>query len=319
MSKKDVVSIDYMEDPERFADLMNGYYFSGNTVILPEHIHERKRNNAIRRKKSEKQKSIVVNRDVVQKVDVQMNTTIIALEEQSDIHYAMPVRVMSGNCAMYHEQWRRKSREHTEKKDLTGAEYVSGFSKNDKLIPVSTIVLYFGLDPWDGPKCLRDMLDLDGLPDSMKEYITDYPIHILEVRRFEGYEKFQTDLKWVFGFLQRDQKDDELYGYVNENKDAFSNIAEDAFDLITHFSHSGKLLETYKNDENDEKEGVNMCKAIEDLMAKSEKRGLEQGIRGIVHVCKEFDISKENTIEKVMKEMAFTKEIAEEYVAAYWI
>lgn len=323
MSEKDVVSIDYMEDPVRFADLMNGYYFSGNTVILPEHIHERKNHNVIRKTKREKKKSMVVNRDVVKEVDVLMKTTLIVLENQSDIHYAMPVRVMSGNCAMYHEQWRKISKEHSEKKDTTGAEYVSGFTKDDKLIPVSTIVLYFGMEPWDGPRCLHDMLELEGVPDSIKEYIADYPLHILDVRRFDNYEKFKTDLKWVFGYLHYDQDADKLYEYVNENKEVFSNITDDAFDFIAHFSHSWELAETYKNNnKNIKKEGANMCKAIDDLMARSEKRGFEQGIergvRGMVQICRETGMSVENTIDRVMSIMTLSKENAEEYVTAYW-
>lgn len=142
----------------------------------------------------------------------------------------------------------------------------------------------------------------------MKEYIVDYPLHILEVRRFKDYEKFQTDLKWVFGFLQRDQNDDELSQYINENKNVFSNMAEDAFELIAEFSHSWKLLETYKNN-------VIMCKAIDDMMAKSEKKGI---IRGIIRTCQELGVSKEIAFQKIMKEVDFSKEKADEYITAYW-
>ena len=218
---------------------------------------------------------------------------------------------------MYHEQWRRISKEHAEMKDTTGAEFVSGLTKDDKLIPVSTIVLYFGLEPWDGPKCLHDMLDINGMPDSIKAYIADYPLHILDVRRFNAYDKFKTDLKWVFGYLHYDQNADELYEYVNENKDVFSNMTEDAFDFIAHFSHSWELAETCRND-NKEKEGANMCKAIDDLVARGEKRGREQGIRGMVQICRETGMSVENTIDRIMAIMMLSKENAEEYVNTYW-
>ena len=78
-----------------------------------------------------------------------MHVMLVAIEEQSDVHYAMPLRVMNADCAMYDRQWREIRKEHAEKKDVAGAEYLSGFSKNDRLVPVITIVVYLGKDEWD--------------------------------------------------------------------------------------------------------------------------------------------------------------------------
>ncbi len=98
------------------------------------------------------------------------------MEEQTDIHYAMPVRVMDAEAAIYQKQWKKKQAEHKKKKDLEGAEFLSGFAKEDKLIPTLTLVLYFGPNPWDGPKNLKDMMLLDGLPECVRDMIVDYPI-----------------------------------------------------------------------------------------------------------------------------------------------
>ena len=43
-------------------------------------------------------------------------------------------------------------------KKLSSGEYLKGFYKEDKLIPVITLVVYFGPDKWDAPVCLHEML-----------------------------------------------------------------------------------------------------------------------------------------------------------------
>lgn len=40
MQEKDVISVEYFEEPERFADLVNGYVFSGEQVVKPESVRE---------------------------------------------------------------------------------------------------------------------------------------------------------------------------------------------------------------------------------------------------------------------------------------
>ena len=42
------------------------------------------------------------------------------------------------------------------------AEFLSGFSKTDKLSMQATIVIYYGEDPWRGPEKLSDLMDIPG-------------------------------------------------------------------------------------------------------------------------------------------------------------
>lgn len=49
--------------------------------------------------------------------------------------------------------------------------------------------------------------------------VGDYLLHIIDVRRYSEYEKFTTDLQFVFGFLQRDQSGEALQGYLEEHKE----------------------------------------------------------------------------------------------------
>ena len=96
IAEKDVLGIKYFEDKEHYADLLNGLFFDGEPCILPEHVKEQNRSKVLRYTKDDKKKSNVIYRDVIKEVDVCMKTAIITLEHQTDIHYAMPVRVMNG-------------------------------------------------------------------------------------------------------------------------------------------------------------------------------------------------------------------------------
>ncbi len=60
-----------------------------------------------------------------------------------DVHYAMVVRNMVQDSLNYAAQVEALSKMHKKEKDLRGDEFLSGFSKEDYLIPVVTIVLYW--------------------------------------------------------------------------------------------------------------------------------------------------------------------------------
>lgn len=60
---------------------------------------------------------------------------IIGIENQEDMHYAMVVRNMLYDALNYTSQVEQHAKEHRQKKDVTGAEFLSGFSKEDTLVP----------------------------------------------------------------------------------------------------------------------------------------------------------------------------------------
>lgn len=114
--------------------------------------------------------------------------------------------------------------------------------------------------------------------EKMREILTKYPIHILDMRRFENIDNFHTDLKWVIGFLQKVQNKDELQRYVTENREIFENLAEDTYNLLAIMAKS-PILETLKDDVKNAEGGWNMCKALDDMVKDGERRGERRGKR----------------------------------------
>ena len=215
-------------------------------------------------------------RDVVNEVRVRATVVMTAIENQSAVHYAMPVRVMAGDSGFYYEQWKKTAQEHKEKNDLRKEEYLSGFAKADKLIPSITIVLYFGEEEWDGPRTLKEMMVQDEFPPEIWEFVSDYRMYLMEVRKWEDLENFQTDIRYVFGYLQHTSNKEELEKYLNENREAFEHMREDAYDFMIQMSHS-KELEAMKAKYQNPKGEVNMCKAIQEMIESGRKEGEKAG------------------------------------------
>lgn len=333
------MSIAYMKVPERFADLINGYIYQGEEMVKPEDIHEMDRSEIRIRKTEERLAAQVLERDVVCRIDKKELRTecwessrnksddkcaelesgektqvlVVALENQSEIHYAMPVRIMNEDAIRYEQQMKDIRREHRRRRDIVGAEYLSGFSKEDHLIPVFTIVLYFGTEEWDGPRCLHDMLDFSECEEEMKGMIADYSINLLEVRKFPNLEYFHTDLRHVFGFLQNEENMWDLNKYIQQNKNTFSGISEDAYDFISVMSHSERLEEMKEQCQGEEGE-VNMCKAIDDMIKEGERTGIERGIDRMAQLTSY--LLRENRIDDLKRaavDRRYTDELLQKY------
>lgn len=215
-------------------------------------------------------------RDVVKESEIGINRIILAIENQSEIHYAMPLRTMVFDALSYDQQYQLTKKQHRKNQDLHGAEFLSGFSKEDKLQPITTMVLYLGEKPWDGPRTLHEMLDISNLPSAVKKRIPDYPLLLVEARRLKNLDQFQTDIGIVFGFLQHSQNKTELKNFVEEHSDEFSQIDEDAFYVISELTNTMKM-DTIIENVVDEGGTVNMCKAIDDMIEDGRSEGREEG------------------------------------------
>ena len=97
---------------------------------------------------------------------------------------------------------------------------------------------------------------------------------MIEVRNFSDVEKFTTDIREVFGFLQNDGNKQQLEKYVEEHREGLLNLEEDAYDLICVMSDMRKLQEL--KSELRQEGGCNMCKGLEEMLEDEKKKGIEQ-------------------------------------------
>ena len=166
-----------------------------------------------------------------------------------------------------------KDTDLTEADGLEAGEYLYGFKKDSKLNPLVTFVLYSGKDTWEGPNHLHDMLDFSDIPDCLKEMVSDYKINVIDIRKFENTEVFQTDVKHVFDFIRCSEDKKKLVELV-ENDVYYTQMDEEAFDVVTKYANAKQLVKAKEYQVEGGKR--NMCKAIKDLMDDSREEGREQ-------------------------------------------
>ena len=150
MGKKDIALARFFEDEERYADLINAFVFKGQQVVRAADITERDTRATGVFKRIREKFTVQKYRDVLRRVALGTEFVLIGLENQDEVHYAMPVRVMLQDAAGYDEQLRRIRRENRRRGELRGAEFLGGFSKKDCLLPVLTLVLNSAGSPGTG-------------------------------------------------------------------------------------------------------------------------------------------------------------------------
>lgn len=69
--------------------------------------------------------------------------------------------------------------------------------------------------------------------------------------------------------------------------------------------------------ESEEWEGIEM-NILEIGIQEGERRGREQGIQAVVEVCKSLNVSKEDTIAKIIERFALSEDDAKEALKKYW-
>ena len=200
----------------------------------------------------------------------------------------------------------------------TAAEFLSGLRKGDKISPVLTLTVYYGREPWDGPRNLSELLDTDRLLPGLKPYITDqYPINLLEVRKIRDWEKFRTDLRDVFRLAGCDNDKEQMRRIIEENE-SYRHLAHDAVNAIAVLTASDQIREYAERQKGDE---INMCKAIDDMIkdgeAVGEERGLQKGIEIFILDNLEENIPRERIVQKLQRNFNLSVEAAGRYMLQY--
>ena len=173
----------------------------------------------------------------------------------------------------YGNQVKETAKKHRKDKDTTTSdEFLSGFTKEDKLIPVITITVYLGTKEWDGPRKLSDMFgDVD---EELMPFIPDYRINLLAPREITDFTGFRTSIRQLFEVL-KNAYDKEKMQEVLQNDEKFSRVDRETVEAINLFAGTDIDI--------DEKEEViDMCKAWEEQKNEGRELGERQKIISLI-------------------------------------
>lgn len=291
MGKNDVALGAYFSDPQIFADLFNAWMYGGKQVIDPGSLMTE---DSVQ-PRPEYARPYKHVRDVVkmyQKDGVQL--VLLGIENQEQIDYSAPVRIMQFDGADYQNQVRRTEEENRKRLGLkTG---LPAFFREDRIVPVITLILYFGEEEWDRPVRLHDMLAFPKGDTRIKMLVPDYPIHVISVRRNGSagmdISLLHTELRQVFGFLQHQEDKEGLKRYVEENRAVFSQLSSNAALFLAASAHETRLLKGLNRKE----EHYDMCRALDEWYADGVSEGEKIGERN--GICKGVSSALLRILEK---------------------
>lgn len=270
MGKKDLCQSDYFDKNDRFADIFNGILFGGNTVILPDELSE---TDGEIISTSETGSGTKVIRDKVKPWHGGY-LSILSLENQSYVNYRMVFRIMKEEALGYEKQWKNQKHNHQLlEEQLDGHEFLSGIKKNDKFVPIITLVLYFGTDKaWDGAESLHEMLDI---ADELKPFVPEYKINVFDYHRYTDFSNFGQENKLLFELLSASDDKTKMSDTLTRNRKLCTQMDKDSIRAIQGITGTNIDLDTILNE--DKKETYNMCKAFDDYRLEGYQEGRQVG------------------------------------------
>lgn len=237
---KDTVTTKYMRQNEIFADAFNYFVYGGEQVINPESLEE-------------------------------LDTCEVEIENQSNIHYAMPVKNMVYDALQYAKQVEAAVASHKVSGDYKGAdsdEYLSGFMKEDRLLPVVTLVIYFDSKEWSGPLSIHDMFDKRDA--RVLALVPDYKINLLAPVSIEDgdFGKFQSSLKEVLSFIKYARDKDELKKVLDADE-SFRHLGRKEVDVLN--ACVGAKIAVKEGEE-----AVDVCLAIQQMNEEAAQKAAQK-------------------------------------------
>ena len=254
-------------------------------------------------------------KSAVIKQDDRTSYVLLGIENQTDVHYAMPVRNAIYDALQYGRQVAGIAAEHRRnKKNFSGktnGEYLSGFLKEDHIRPAITLVIHFGAEEWDGPLSLHEMMSTRDM--ELLSFVENYRIHLIDLAKLtEGQlNQFSTSLKEVMGYIKYSKNKEQLLKFLQT--DSHRSIEMNAVRVIKTITNTPIKV-------SEEEEEIEMCKAIEDLIFESEARGRVEGeAKGMIEICLDMNFSKEDILKKLQEKLNISRQQASEYFETYGI
>ena len=169
---------------------------------------------------------------------------VVGIENQSEIHYALPVKNgvydflqlshQVSEAANAHRQAVKESKlecPDSLQEKPTDSEFLSGFWKTDRLIPVVTLVIYFGSDSWDAPLSLKEMYS--NADSVILAHTPDYHVNLIAPTEMSDEEinQFRSNLREVMLYIKY-SKDRETLDKVVKKDMKFQKTERQAAEVI---------------------------------------------------------------------------------------
>ena len=247
-----------------FADIMNVFLYDGERIIKEEDLENSKDRSQYKvdgeLHEQERDVSKFYNGN-------EMRIAFLGIEHQNKEEKYMPLRIISYDGSAYRAQLLKTIENN----------------KKQKLYPVITLVLYFGVTHWNHGKSIYEVLDI---PEELKAFVSDYKINVIEVAFLtqNQIEKFRSDFRLIADFFVQKR----LKGkYIPPNlpikhTDEFLKLLA----IMVGDERYREIIDEMKNRE-ENKGGETMCEIYDQIEQQGIEKGIQEGIqKGIISLYK---------------------------------
>lgn len=309
MGKPDTATREFINDADVFADVFNYYAFGGRKVIESQNLEELDTSALLTVfGKDGDEETIQRYRDALKKatlmVDDEAAYIVFGIEAQTHIDYGMPIRTFLYDGLQYDSQARRIKAAHVESGDEHSRdEFVSGLYKDDGILPVVTVVIYFGSKPWDGATSLKQLYRCKR--QELIDLAPDYNMHLIEPARMtdEDFDKFSTSMGKVLKFMKLSGNKNEMKTLM-ETDEAYRSIDRKAARVLRECANISLDIDSNQ-------EVVDVCKAWSDAQNDAARKA---AILSAIEAWREVGISETEIKQKIMAKYNLTDQEATEYM-----
>lgn len=293
MGQKDYAQNDYFKDKVRFADVCNGILYQGQPVIQPEELQEMNSDIVYYDGKN------TLHKLIPDKVMMWKGICIgiAGIESQTNVDYHMVFRVMKAEALSYARQWSDLEKEY--RRDGTLTEHAvfewTSIGKESRFIPIIMLVIYFGTDKeWDGARCLYDMLDIS---EELKPYVNNYKMNLFDYHECDDFSIFKTENRLLFETLACSGDKRKMKAFFKDKSHEYENLDMTTKLLICDLLGFREDVFLKKRI----KEGVHMCKAIQEMFDDALAEGWDTGmIQSIRNLSTSQNISTDQAMEMLL-------------------
>ena len=273
----DVLTLNFMRDKEVFADAFNLRLFGGDPVIRSENLTELDTTMFhIGHGRGIPGISLKKQRDILRKCliyyDERNIYCILGVENQYVLDIMMPIRALIYDALAYYRQILDAQAEAKKQKSegkSVDIDIITKVPKDFRLMPVILLVCNFGPTPWSVPTHLHEMLT--HVPTDILRYVPDHFYLLLDFHTLSRQErrKLRSELQLCADCF-RLRKDRKQLNNLIKNDSRIADISLAAAELLNGILNMRLNLDKTK-------ERVNMCQAMDELLAQRENEGQRKG------------------------------------------
>ena len=137
----------------------------------------------------------------------------------------------------------------------------------------------------------------------------------MDAERLTNVEEFSEDLQVILAMLRYRNSREELTDYINQNKEFFQHVDYETSQAMKAFLN----MKDVPGKVGQKEDGVDMCKAIQEMYDDGVRDGIKQGIQQGIQKGVELiqsKLQKKKTSEQIAEELEESVEVIEKIIKA---